>query len=884
MSTGPSIPGAWRPILLSLIATLVACEGGPSPHPPGAGGAGGGGGGGGGEEPPPICDDLSFLRTAACEEGFCWEYPHPAPLGVFGGAVDGEGGLWLSGQGSAPLRWDGTGWRVASRGLPPPSPRPDLVSVGGGGAWLVRGSQLFRHAPGGWEEVDLGSFPPTPNAFLAFDSSRWVVAGGVRRWEAGRWETLPVEGGPFSAVWGADEDDVWVAGGGGLLYRWQGGDWVRLPTGTQTHLRAVWGSSPRDVWISGEAGHLLRWNGDGLQRVALPTKASLNAIAGTGPDEILVLANDGARSTLFRWNGSFWLPLPAPEGMKIRSLWADVDGVWLGGDDGALARWEGGCFRVLPQAPSRFTDLVSDEWAVGDRGLVARGKGGAWERVQVPTEVNLRSVWKWGGETWIAGDGGTLLRGEGGSFRPFGSFGSSDLLVVRGAEGGDLWLGGSDGRLFRASKGSVQTVASPTVWPIRTLAAFPTAAWAGTSHAFEILRWVEGAWRFERNALATPHLFGTGEDDLWLLSVGSDASVLEHWDGSAWWVVPQGGPSNVYAVAPDGAGGVWVSHSPGILSHWDGSRWRSRAVGFRLDALAEATDGGLWVVSGRYLLRWRDGAFEASFRSPYLLTSALDDGEDVWVGGSGGIGKLEAGVIAWVPGTEGDVRALVQGGDDLWAAGGEGLLLRRDDSGWRRVESAFTEDLLALWAGDGRVVAAGRRGTILQVGEDGIHPLEAPTGADLFAVARTAAGLWVSGEDGVHRADEDGAWIQIHPTFLATTLTTDGEGRLWMGAPSHDDGAHLLRADDDGSARFDLGVTLGARGGVAWKRGIALLSSDEGLRAIDREGNGGWLLRPPASLGALSLGEDGTVVHALGAEGGVLRLDLGAVDRGSAAP
>lgn len=112
-----------------------------------------------------------------------------------------------------------------------------------------------------------------------------------------------------------------------------------------------------------------------------------------------------------------------------------------------------------------------------------------------------------------------------------------------------------------------------------------------------------------------------GPDDVW--AVGSygpsregelSRTLIEHWDGTAWTVVPSpnkgkyqnGGLLSVVAVAPNDvwAVGYWVTKASvqrTLTLHWDGTRWRRVAspnVGGLASVVAVAADD-IWAVGSR---------------------------------------------------------------------------------------------------------------------------------------------------------------------------------------------------------------------------------------------------------------------------------------------
>ena len=210
-------------------------------------------------------------------------------------------------------------------------------------------------------------------------------------------------------------------------------------------------------------------------------------------------------------------------------------------------------------------------------------------------------------------------------------------------------------------------------------------------------------------------------DDAWVVgSFGQGApsrTLVEHWDGTAWTVVPSPnkGPfpnalSDVDAVAPDDiwAVGTWFTKAfddRTLTLHWDGTSWSrvaspnsgpTSAANDLVSVSAVATDD-VWAVGLRGLktlvLHW-DGTAWAAVPSPT----------------PGGIADL-ASVVAL-------------GTDDVWAVGGfvdhtanavRTLVEHWDGTSWSVVASANkgTSDnhLWGISAATGRMLAVGDRFT-----------------------------------------------------------------------------------------------------------------------------------------------------------------------------
>jgi hypothetical protein len=134
---------------------------------------------------------------------------------------------------------------------------------------------------GSWNNVTPGSGSNVnaidfygPRAGNAVDGNQTVFRTG----DGVSWDKLGIEDADYN-FYGVDADgphDVWVAGGGGSVYRWNGSEWNRADTGD---------ADLRDVTVAGDAGLAVGGGGVVVERsggtwseTPTPTGANLKAV------------------------------------------------------------------------------------------------------------------------------------------------------------------------------------------------------------------------------------------------------------------------------------------------------------------------------------------------------------------------------------------------------------------------------------------------------------------------------------------------------------------------------------------------------------------------------------------------------------------------------
>lgn len=228
--------------------------------------------------------------------------------------ADAPNNAWAVGGTSTVLRWDGTRWSVLSdiaRQLTGLSPAAELLGV-----WVARDT-----------------------AFLA-------GVGRVAKCLPSGCVANDVTGVTYRSVWGAATNAVFAVGDGGRILRYDGAAWQTMASPTTRTLRTVRGSSATNVWALGDSV-VIRYDGTAWREVPL-TNALLAAVPGApasnlqgvqqsalwvaGPDDVYI---GGERGIVARWNGAIWDGVDLPQaGRRILAISGARDG------SGALAVFE----------------------------------------------------------------------------------------------------------------------------------------------------------------------------------------------------------------------------------------------------------------------------------------------------------------------------------------------------------------------------------------------------------------------------------------------------------------------------------------------------------------------------------------------------------------
>jgi hypothetical protein len=163
---------------------------------------------------------------------------------------------------------------------------------------------------------------------------------------------------------------------------------------------------------------------------------------------------------------------------------------------------------------------------------------------------------------------------------------------------------------------------TPTPIPTRTPTPLPTATSLPSCTASSSVIPSPNSTSYNQlNAVAV-----VAADDIWAVGSGNFKTLIEHWDGAAWSIVPSPSPGGVYnflnGVAAITASDVWAVgyyDDETLIEHWDGATWSvvpsPNGTGQinQLTGVAAVSTNDVWAVgfssSSTLTLHWNGTAW-----------------------------------------------------------------------------------------------------------------------------------------------------------------------------------------------------------------------------------------------------------------------------------
>ena len=474
-------------------------------------------------------------------------------------------------------------------------------------------------------------------------------------------------------------------------------------------LTAAWASGPNDVYAAGRADRVLHFDGT-VWKTESAGKGWTNGLWGSGPDDVILVGDEGL---IRRRKGGTWQSEDVEDTNQFNAVWGSGP---------------------------------NDVFAVGDRGLVFHFDGKSWSGQTTGSSASLGAVWG-SGPTDVYAVGhlaaehsGVVLHYDGRSWDASAPVGRR-LERVWGTGPKDVWVAGADPK---------ERIA---LWKLS----------AGT-----------GEWKPEP-VTSKGELIG-------LSGTGDKPVLLMHADTS-----PENGMSflrgQVFAL------------------EWTGTTWQRRPLmtisspigkpgwGLASDGKGTLIAAGWWGVAGTFQpgapvsgeeeLRFSTG--NAAIGRNLLGVWGTSPSDVVAVGAAGAMLRYDG--QAWVADPAGkdlDLTAIHGAKDILVAVARRGTLLVRKEGVWSRVETGTSSNLNGVWTDGDQIFASGAAGTMIRCDAKGCAPMATGAKMDLWEIWGLGPNeVYVNGDKANLLRWDGTSWkMMLGPKDGFSTIGPDGQGSM----------------------------------------------------------------------------------------------------------
>ena len=260
-------------------------------------------------------------------------------------------------------------------------------------------------------------------------------AKSVSRSQPNSWE-IETNLGRANRIWAFDNNNIYITGEEGKVYRYDGTQWVLLFQAAIGRHYGLWGNGPNDLWDVGHCWHVDHWTPEinqdfGCQDTGFAiatwgsSSAKIYSIGAYGEYEPQHLAFGMSVYHLFTDIGP-GVPFVGPTNVR-----ADLWGIWgtghnnvyVVGELGTITRFNGTNFSPVPNIPTYqslnaiWGTKPNDIVVVGDNGVILHFNGTSWVHQFSGTTENLYGVWGFNDSSvYAVGAYGTLLHYDGNSW------------------------------------------------------------------------------------------------------------------------------------------------------------------------------------------------------------------------------------------------------------------------------------------------------------------------------------------------------------------------------------------------------------------------------------------------------------------------------------
>lgn len=520
-------------------------------------------------------------------------------------------------------------------------------------------------------------------------------------------------------VWAPRADLIIGVGRDGAIWQRDSRQWTQRVSPTGRDLFAIAGSTTGSVVAVGDNGTVLEQVQGSFTLRTTPTQERLHGVWRSNADTFVAVGDNGV---VIRGSGSTWAADVTPARSPLMSVWgASDDDIFAVGADGVILHYDGSQWNQMQSPVSEILSSVSgtsgsDVYAAGGAGAILHYDGTGWQKMTSPATGPVQSICADCGPAAAAGANGDVMRLIDGSWRSERLTGEPWLYAIARADT-DLWAIGAHA-LYKHDGSAWSSETRGTIPILRAIASTPEQGLIVAGDNGSVMLGGTEEWRFEdigalhrlNAAWASPagDVFAAGTNrifrhagDRWVIE---NQEVIEYFDIG-------GNDQHTFAVGSSGA----VRRRIGTSWHFMEGTSPSHA----LHAIRMSDMGGTeGYAVGEYgtILYFEGGGWQVKYTRPgAVLWDVAPVASARWNAVAVGAGGLSLGrsadVGGWVTMTTNVTTTLYSlafgPGDNLFAVGANGTVLRLVDDEWTTVTSPTSRTLLKAYSRNGVLFACG---------------------------------------------------------------------------------------------------------------------------------------------------------------------------------
>lgn len=441
-------------------------------------------------------------------------------------------------------------------------------------------------------------------------------------------------------------------------------------------VRAVWSAGERDIYALMTPERLMHFDGSTWRAERVPNVDSLACLGGSGPDDVLAAGGSGA---VVRREKGVWRAIPGAGDTPFQAVWGSPTGDIFAAGAGA--------------------------------DTIAHHDGREWHAEPLGAKASLSALWGLtSADLYAVGaddTGGFVAHRDAAGWKALPKVGKS-LIGVWGTGPDAVWVAGTDDR------------EKPAVW-----------RWSGSQWRPEDVS-VGGEARSFSGVGATPVLLGVEYLDSQREAMGPTSVFTARLDGGKW------AKSEVLLASPLLFGGSYLVHGDARGSLLLAGGW---------GVVGAIETGGLRGLSGN-----------AALGKSLTGVWGTSPSDVVAVGAEGALLRYDGKVWSADPAGKGLSFTSIHGAKDILVASAlGGKVLVRKDRVWTPLATGTTKDLFAVWTDGDEIFAAGDEGIVVRCAkercsklntgtEDALHSLAGRGPKDLYAASDGATLLRFDGK------------------------------------------------------------------------------------------------------------------------------------------